>query len=112
MTELKTPEDIDSIRKILFGDQVAQFEDRFASIEKSIAQLRSENRNLRQALEAEMTMREKTQEEMRSWVLTELKKRDEGWDQHLATQVELLNALQQVLDQFKKTFSTHYRLEK
>jgi predicted RNase H-like nuclease (RuvC/YqgF family) len=57
-TPSKGANDIDSIRSILFGDQVSQIDVRFETLEKAIDSLRSENRSLRQALETELTMRE------------------------------------------------------
>jgi uncharacterized protein YaaN involved in tellurite resistance len=98
----KPVNEVDSIRKLLFGDQVAQMEERFVSIEKSLTQLRTENRNLRQALEAELTTREQVVEELKNFILASLKERDEARDAHLLTQTDLVNALMQALGQYKQ----------
>jgi uncharacterized phage infection (PIP) family protein YhgE len=105
----KSLDDVDSIRKILFGDQATQIEDRFNSIETSINQLRSENRNLRQALEAESTIRKQALEAestMRQQANGDLNNLIQALEDKLkardATQTSMVNALQQVLDQYKK----------
>jgi Skp family chaperone for outer membrane proteins len=97
--------DVDSNRKILFGDQVAQIEEKFASIEKSITQLRIENQNLRKALEAEITMREQSDRDLSQVLVDKLKVRD-------ATQTSLVKALQQALDQYKKKIESLDKSEK
>jgi hypothetical protein len=99
----KAANDVDNIRKILFGDQIAQVEERFNQIEKSIAQLRTENRNLRQALEAELTERERVIQELKDLVASELKGRDEKRGENLADQTEMLTTLQKALEQYKAT---------
>ena len=92
--------DVDNIRKILFGDQIAQVEERFTQIEKTIAQLRSENRNLRQALEAELTQREQAIQELNNMIEAALKERDEQRGEYLSDQTEMLSTLQKALEQF------------
>jgi len=93
--------DVDNIRKILFGDQIAQMEDRFTQVENSVAQLRSENRSLRQALEAEVTARESSSRELQE-ALDALR---QDWEQKRAgnftSQAELIAALQKALDAYK-----------
>ena len=102
----KPSNEVDNIRKILFGDQVTQFEERFISIESSINQLRSENRNLRQALESEVTMREKAIEDLTNLINEELKKRDESWAKYLAFQDNLLASLLQIISQYQNNTQT------
>jgi hypothetical protein len=101
VTPKKPANEVDNIRKILFGDQVAQFEERFISIEKSIVQLRTENRNLRQVLEEELTQREKAITNLTNLLEAALKERDEFRNQNLAAQSELMKALQIALEQYK-----------
>jgi hypothetical protein len=93
--------EVDNIRKILFGDQIGQMEERFNQVERSIAQLRTENRNLRQALEAELTEREGAIQELKNMVESALKERDEKRGENQSDQVELLIMLQKALDQYK-----------
>ena len=56
--------EVDNIRAILFGDQIKQIETRFEALEKAISNLRNENHNLRQALEAEVTLRERSHQQL------------------------------------------------
>lgn len=60
-TDQKSNE-VDNIRNILFGEQIRQVTDQFDLVEKSINSLRLENQNLRQALEMEVSQREKETE--------------------------------------------------
>jgi conjugal transfer/entry exclusion protein len=57
-TDQKSNE-VDNIRTILFGEQIRQVTNQFDLVEKSINSLRIENQNLRQALEMEVSQREK-----------------------------------------------------
>ncbi len=50
--------DVDNIRNILFGEQIRQVTNQFDQVERSINSLRTENQNLRQALEMEVSKRE------------------------------------------------------
>jgi chromosome segregation ATPase len=105
-TESNAPgNEVDNIRKILFGDQIAQVEERFNQVERSIAQLRTENRNLRQALEAELTGREKAIQDLTNMVESALQERDETRGENLSDQAELFSALQQALQQYKAKIS-------
>lgn len=97
----KPMSDVDNIRKILFGDQIGQVEERFNQVEKSIAQLRSENRNLRQALEAELTQREQATQELKTMLESALRERDEKGGKNFSDQTELITMLQKALDQYK-----------
>jgi septation ring formation regulator EzrA len=137
----KSPNDVDSIRKILFGDQATQIEDRFNSIETSINQIRSEIRNLRQALEAESTMRQQALEAestmreqaleaestmreqaleaestMRQQANGDLNNLIQALEEKLkardTTQTSLVSALQQVLDQHRKKVESLNKSEK
>lgn len=53
----KTPNDLNQIRSLLFGDQALQYDERFEALENSVNALRRENRSLRQALEVEAMAR-------------------------------------------------------
>jgi ABC-type transporter Mla subunit MlaD len=119
----KSSNDVDSIRKILFGDQATQIEDRLNSIETSISQLRSENRNLRQALEAESTthqqaleaestMRQQANGDLNNLIQALEDKLEDKLKARDAIQTALVNALQQVLDQHKKKVESQNKLEK
>ncbi len=111
MTEMEDKpktSDVDDIRKILFGDQIVQIEERFSALEKSITQLRAENRNLRQALEAEVTMRERSTEELKrlQQSFEEATKnlqrnRDDALKDDLGTQIDLLHTMQQTLEKHR-----------
>jgi chromosome segregation ATPase len=93
--------DVDNIRKILFGDQIAQMEERFGQLENSIAQLRTENRNLRQALEAELTEREKTVQELKNLLDATQQEWNKKRGENYSSQAELMSALQKALDLYK-----------
>ncbi len=93
--------DVDNIRKILFGDQIAQMEDRFVQVENSIAQLRSENRSLRQALEAEVTAREEAVQVLKNLLETVRQEWDQKRGENFASQADLMSALQKALDAYK-----------
>ncbi|MHC1781463.1 MAG: hypothetical protein AB9891_01650 [Anaerolineaceae bacterium] len=93
--------DVDNIRKILFGDQVAQMEERFIQIEKSIAQLRTENRNLRQALEAELSEREQAVQGLKNLIDSAQQEWDKKREENFSNQAELINALQKAFDVYK-----------
>lgn len=93
--------DVDNIRKILFGDQIAQMEERFVQVENSIAQLRSENRSLRQALEAEVTAREESIQEMKNLLESARQEWEQKRGDNFASQADLLTALEKALDAYK-----------
>ena len=93
--------DVDNIRKILFGDQISQMEERFSQVENSIAQLRAETRSLRQALEAEVTAREDTVREMKNLLETIREEWDQKRSENFASQAELMAALQKALDAYQ-----------
>lgn len=89
--------EVDNIRNILFGDQINQMEERFAQLERSIVQLRTENRNLREALEAEVTQRENaflTAQE----TIHEL---DKIRTDHQTDQNELVNEVKQAIEKYQ-----------
>lgn len=87
--------DVENIRKILFGDQVNQIEERFNQNETAIAQLRSENRNLRQALEAELTQRESSVQELQQRITALQNALDEKIQDARATGAQSLDAARQ-----------------
>jgi len=93
--------DVDNIRKILFGDQIAQIEERFHQNENAISQLRTENRNLRQALEAEVTMRENAVQELRDLLESFKTDQTDTWKNDLSAQEQLVSALEKALGKFK-----------
>jgi chromosome segregation ATPase len=93
--------DVDNIRKILFGDQIAQMEERFGQLENSIAQLRNENRNLRQALEAELTEREKAVQELKNLLDAAQQEWTKKRGENHSSQAELMTALNKALDVYK-----------
>jgi hypothetical protein len=93
--------DVDNIRKILFGDQIAQMEERFVQVENSIAQLRSENRSMRQALEAEVTAREEAVQELKNLIETVRQEWNQKRGENFASQADLMSALQKALDSYK-----------
>jgi hypothetical protein len=97
----KSTGDVDNIRKILFGDQITQIEERFNQDQSAISQLRTENRNLRQALEAEITMRENTNQELRNLLAAFQQDQNEVWNKNIAAQKNLISALENAFDKFK-----------
>lgn len=97
--------DVDNIRKILFGDQVAQFEERFHQNENAIAQLRTENRNLRQALEAEVTMRENMDQDLHNLLDAFRQDENDTWKKNVAAQNEFITALETALRKLKADIS-------
>jgi hypothetical protein len=97
----KSAGDVDNIRKILFGDQISQIEERFNQNESAISQLRTENRNLRQALEAEITMRENGNRELLNLLDTFKGEENETWSKNVAAQKNLISALENALNKFK-----------
>lgn len=97
----KTTGDVDNIRKILFGDQISQIEERFNQNENAIAQLRTENRNLRQALEAEVTMRENTDRELHDLLETFRKEQKDTWNKNISAQEILISSIENALGKFK-----------
>jgi hypothetical protein len=103
--ENKPANEVDNIRKILFGDQINQTEERFSQVERSIAQLRTENRNLRQALEAELTQREQAVQGLKNLLESALRERDEMRGENLSDQTELVTLLQTALEQYKAKIS-------
>jgi septation ring formation regulator EzrA len=98
----KAAGDVDNIRKILFGDQINQIEDRFNQIEASIAQLRKENNNLRQALETELSMREDAVRELKNQLNSDRSEQNNLWNKNLADQEKLIITMQKALEQFKQ----------
>lgn len=93
----KAAADVDNIRKILFGDQVSQIEERFNQNESAISQLRTENRNLRQALEAEMTLRENAHRELNELLELMRKEQNTTWNANVAAQEKLVSAIESAL---------------
>lgn len=93
--------DVDNIRKILFGDQIAQIEEQIKRLDSSISQLQAENRNLRQALEMEVSAREKADKTLQEALATTGLNQSEIWNKNLGYQSELMKSLQKALDQFK-----------
>jgi predicted RNase H-like nuclease (RuvC/YqgF family) len=97
----KSTGDVDNIRKILFGDQISQIEERFNQNENAISQLRTENRNLRQVLEAEVTMRENMDQELRNLLESFQKDENDAWKNNVSAQEKLISTLEKALNQFK-----------
>jgi hypothetical protein len=115
--------EVDDIRRILFGDQMTAVWKRFSQMEKSIEQLQSENNNLRRALEIELKSRvdsnqeikkqaeisdqelknliEISSQELKKQMEGSFKERDEKGDANRSDQVELSNSLQKALEQYK-----------
>ena len=93
--------DVDNIRKILFGDQIAQMEERFVQVENSIGQLRSENRSLRQALEAEVTAREEAILEVKNLLENTRREWEQQRGDNFASQADLLTTLLKAIDAYK-----------
>lgn len=104
--------DVDSIRKILFGDQLAQIEEYVKRVENSVSQLQLENRNLRQALEMEVSAREKADNKLKELLTTAEHDQTEARNQHLSVQVKLLENLKKGLDQYKTDISIPPKAEK
>lgn len=101
MNTSKPAGDVDNIRKILFGDQISQFEERFIQNENAISQLRTENRNLRQALEAEVTARENANRDLADLLKSFQKEQDEEWKKNLSAQEILVSSIENALGKFK-----------
>lgn len=93
--------EVDDIRKILFGDQIAQIEERFNQNENAISQLRTENRNLRQALEAEVTTRENTLRELHELLDAFKKSQHASWQKNTEAQNALVSAIESAIQEFK-----------
>lgn len=89
--------DVDNIRNILFGDQISQMDERFAQIERSINQLRAENRNLREALEAEVTQRESAFQSLQELIVALDKKNTV----QQTNQSELFSQIKKAIDTFQ-----------
>lgn len=89
--------EVDNIRNILFGDQINQMEERFVQLEKSISQLRTENRNLREALEAEVTQRENAFQTLQDTIHELDKKRMD----HQIDQGEMFSAIKKAIEMFE-----------
>ena len=89
--------EVDNIRNILFGDQINQMEERFVQLEKSISQLRTENRNVREALEAEVTQRENAFQTLQD-TLHELDKKRMD---HQTDQGEMFAAIKKAIELFE-----------
>jgi predicted RNase H-like nuclease (RuvC/YqgF family) len=99
------PSDVDNIRKILFGDQVSQIEERFNQNENAISQLRTENRNLRQALEAEVTMRENVNRELHAALEAVQKEQNDTWKKSVSAQAKLISAIEKALSEYSSEIS-------
>lgn len=115
--------EVDNIRNILFGEQAQQIEERFISVEKSIASLQRETRHLRQLLDVECSAREKADQALNELVQAmdkrlqqelaaleertraELRTRDDTWKKHLSEQVHTLESLMQILQKHKNSLT-------
>jgi lipid II:glycine glycyltransferase (peptidoglycan interpeptide bridge formation enzyme) len=104
--------DVDSIRKILFGDQLAQIEEYVKRVENSVNQLQAENRNLRQALEMEVSAREKADSKLKELLAAAEHDQTEIRNQGLSVQVKLLDSLKKGLDQYKTDITSGQKTEK
>ena len=97
--------EVESIRNILFGEQINQTEERFRQIENSINSLRLENSKLREALEAELTQREKNENEL-STHISELKAQIiKERKENFGDQSELLTAFKKAIDLYMSKVS-------
>ncbi len=97
--------EVENIRNILFGDQINQTEERFRQIENSINTLRLENSKLREALEAELSQREKNENELRN-LITELKAQLlKERKENFSDQSELLSAYKKAIDLYMSKVS-------
>ena len=115
-----TGNEVDNIRKILFGDQVNQIDEQIKRIDAAISQLQAENRNLRQALEMEVdarekdihaqkqaldlesTAREKAFKSLKESLESAIAGLNEIWSQNYTNQTGLVDGLQNALDIFKQ----------
>lgn len=92
-------DEIESIRSILFGQQSKQLDERFAVMDKELAQFRSDYNRLRKDFETEQAARKQAEEE--------LKRRQEADNQELRNKMEsdrddltrALGSAQEVLQQ-------------
>lgn len=97
--------EVENIRNILFGEQINQTEERFRQIENSINSLRLENSKLREALEAELTQREKNENEL-STHISELKAQIiKERKENFGDQSELLTAFKKAIDLYMSKVS-------
>lgn len=97
--------EVENIRNILFGEQINQTEERFRQIENSINSLRLENSKLREALEAELTQREKNENEL-STHMSELKAQImKERKENFSDQSELLTAFKKAIDLYMSKVS-------
>jgi len=107
------PNSIDNIRNILFGDQVAQIEERFNLLDQVINSLRNENRNLRQALESELTMREQAIKDLQNKINTlesdlqnKINTLEKGAESELNMREQSVNDLQKKINDLDKKTET------
>jgi len=97
--------EVENIRNILFGEQINQTEERFRQIENSINSLRLENSKLREALEAELTQREKNENELGTHI-SELKAQImKERKENFSDQSELLTAFKKAIDLYMSKVS-------
>lgn len=90
--------EVENIRNILFGEQLNQSEERFRQIENSVNSLRLEISKLREALEAELTQREKNEIELRNNI-SELKAQlVQERKSNINDQFDMLSALKKAID--------------
>ncbi len=97
--------EVENIRNILFGEQINQTEERFRQIENSINSLRLENSKLREALEAELTQREKNEQELHNIVSTLEANLAQERKTNFGDQNEMLAALKKAIDLYMSKVS-------